>query len=243
MRAAGILDVEDDRWRSKVRFSTLDSLMLAHSAHPTAGADSVFFGPDTYRFCRLLASCTPQLPRVRTAVDVGCGTGAGGIFLASQLSNAWRIILADINDVALSFSSVNCALNDIECAECRHSDVLADVPEPVDLVISNPPYLVDPAHRIYRDGGGEFGIELSSRIAFESVDRLRPGGFLILYTGTPVIAGVDILRKRLLPLLNSPTLACTYSEIDPDVFGEELDNAAYREADRIAAIGFIACKS
>ncbi|MGE0403972.1 MAG: SAM-dependent methyltransferase, partial [Kofleriaceae bacterium] len=28
-----------------------------------------------------------------------------------------------------------------------------------------------------------------------------------------------------------------YEEIDPDVFGEELDTPAYRDVDRIAAVG------
>jgi hypothetical protein len=31
-------------------------------------------------------------------------------------------------------------------------------------------------------------------------------------------------------------LAWSYGEIDPDVFGEELDSGVYAEADRIAAV-------
>jgi hypothetical protein len=33
-----------------------------------------------------------------------------------------------------------------------------------------------------------------------------------------------------------------YEELDPDVFGEELDRSAYANADRIAAIGLTAIK-
>jgi hypothetical protein len=33
-----------------------------------------------------------------------------------------------------------------------------------------------------------------------------------------------------------------YEEIDPDVFGEELDRPAYATADRIAAVGLTAIK-
>jgi hypothetical protein len=33
-----------------------------------------------------------------------------------------------------------------------------------------------------------------------------------------------------------------YEEIDPDVFGEELDRQAYADADRIAAVGLTAEK-
>jgi hypothetical protein len=39
-----------------------------------------------------------------------------------------------------------------------------------------------------------------------------------------------------LPRLTAGDLAWTYEEIDPDVFGEELEAPAYRAADRIAAV-------
>ena len=34
-----------------------------------------------------------------------------------------------------------------------------------------------------------------------------------------------------------------YRELDPDVFGEELDRPAYRDVDRIAVVAAIAVKS
>ena len=64
-----------DLFRSGLRFSSLGPLLLAHSAYPTCEADAVFFGPDTYRFCRLL---TEWAPTVHSALDIGCGSGAGG---------------------------------------------------------------------------------------------------------------------------------------------------------------------
>ena len=54
------------------RFSTLNDLLLAHSPYPTTDADAVFFGPDTYLFCKLISDA------IKTAVDIGCGSGAGG---------------------------------------------------------------------------------------------------------------------------------------------------------------------
>jgi hypothetical protein len=33
-----------------------------------------------------------------------------------------------------------------------------------------------------------------------------------------------------------------YSELDPDVFGEQLSQPAYREAERIAVVGAVAVK-
>src|SRR3954469_2939184 len=40
--------------RSKVRFSTDGDFIFMHSAFPTTDANSVFFGPDTYRYLKLL---------------------------------------------------------------------------------------------------------------------------------------------------------------------------------------------
>src|SRR6185436_1407168 len=54
--AARIIESAANGTRSAVRFSTVDDLLFAHSAFPTSGADAVFFGPDTYRFARLLKS-------------------------------------------------------------------------------------------------------------------------------------------------------------------------------------------
>jgi release factor glutamine methyltransferase len=47
------------------RFSTLNNLLLAHSPYPTTDADAVFFGPDTYRFCKLISDT------IKKAVNIG----------------------------------------------------------------------------------------------------------------------------------------------------------------------------
>src|SRR5947209_4318790 len=88
------------------------------------------------------------------------------------------------------------------------------------LLLANPPYLADDAGRTYRDGGGALGTGLSVRIVREALDRLRPGGRLLLYTATPVIEGEHVLWPQLEPLLCG--LRHDYLELDPDVFGEEL---------------------
>ena len=79
-RASVFMKEQSGLFRATVRFSSLGEHLLVHSAFPTLSSDSVFFGPDTYRFCSFLKRC--GLPGGRV-VDVGCGTGAGGI-LASQ---------------------------------------------------------------------------------------------------------------------------------------------------------------
>jgi methylase of polypeptide subunit release factors len=147
--------------------------------------------------------------------------------------------LLDVNRTALSFARANCAINGLS-AQVASSDVLSAVQEPPDVVIANPPYLADEAGRAYRDGGGELGTGLSLRIASEAVDRLRPGGRLLLYTATPVIDGAHLLAAGLARVLRG--IPYDYRELDPDVFGEELEKPAYARVDRIAVIGLTLVK-
>ena len=191
-QAAKVLEpAGDGRWRSSVRFSTLPSfagdgdLLFVHSAFPTDAHDSVFFGPDSYRFAAFLGRAIWKAERL---VDVGCGSGVGGIVLAPR---ARRVVLGDVNPRALAFAQVNRALAGLEptAVEIQVSDVLANIDGPVDTVISNPPYLSDAEGRLYRDGGGALGLELSQRILVEAFERLSPGGVLGLYTGSPVVDG------------------------------------------------------
>lgn len=241
---AEALELESGWCKSKVRFATIGDLIFAHSAFPTAEQDAVFFGPDTYRFVRLLRASLADLASNTSLrlIDVGSGSGAGGIAAATLLGRQTQVVLSDINPKALAFSAVNAVVNDMQAAQTVFSDVLTDIEGAADIIVANPPYLVDEDRRLYRHGGGELGISLAVRIVKESLDRLKSGGRLILYSGTPIIAGIDSLFKAVESVLKLNARHYSYEEIDPDVFGEELDRPAYADADRIAAIGLIATK-
>ncbi|HET9538027.1 MAG TPA: class I SAM-dependent methyltransferase [Mesorhizobium sp.] len=241
---AGALAQIGEGYRSTVRFASIGDMVFAHSPFPTVEADAVFFGPDTYRFVRLVraAIADPPLKSDLVLVDVGAGSGAGGLCAARLLPEDAKIVLADINARALAFSAVNAAINDVQSARAVFSDVLAGVEGEPDLIIANPPYLVDQQERLYRHGGGNLGISLAARIATDGLARLAPGGRLVLYTGTPIIAGIDPFFEFLEPLLKLHCSQFIYEEIDPDVFGEELEGRPYAGVDRIAAVGVIAVK-
>jgi methylase of polypeptide subunit release factors len=241
---AGALAQIGEGYRSTVRFASIGDMVFAHSPFPTVEADAVFFGPDTYRFVRLVraAIADPPLKCDLVLVDVGAGSGAGGLCAARLLPEDAKIVLADINARALAFSAVNAAINDVQSARAVFSDVLAGVEGKPDLIIANPPYLVDQQERLYRHGGGNLGISLAARIAADGLARLAPGGRLVLYTGTPIIAGIDPFFEFLEPLLKLHCSQFIYEEIDPDVFGEELEGRPYVGVDRIAAVGVIAVK-
>ena len=242
MQEAAVAEQRDEGWRSLVRLSTLSGLLFLHSAYPTTTADSVFFGPDTYRFARaIMAHLERRAPPVRRAVDLGCGAGPGAVLLARDLPGA-EILAVDINPTALRLTEVNAALAGVQVNACR-SDLLADVDGSFDLVVSNPPYLVDPGSRAYRHGGGPLGAELSLDIVRAACDRLAPGGTLLLYTGAAVVNGDDPFRVAATGQLEAAGLDWAYEEVDPDVFGEELAEGAYRDADRIAAVVLTANKT
>lgn len=239
MRTADVLRSDAGLYRSAIRVSSLDGALFIHSAYPTLAADSVFFGPDTYRFARFVAANLGSMAAQshRRCIDIGCGSGAGGIATARHLPGSdW--LLADINPEALRLAAINARHADV-AAETVLSDVLASTEGGFDLIISNPPYLADPQQRAYRHGGDGLGRELSLRIVAEACERLNRGGRLLLYTGVAIVDNRDPFLAELHRLLDARPLQWTYSEIDPDVFGEELEQPAYAGADRIAAVGLV----
>jgi len=235
MRAAQVLEPHAEGWRSLVRLSSLSGQLLFHSAFPTTEADSVFFGPDTYRFAQAieqhLASSTRRIER---AVDVCCGAGPGAIVCALARPQA-QVLALDINDRALQLAKVNAELAQAENVEPLHSNLLLDVDGQFDFIMANPPYLVDPGERAYRHGGGPLGAELSLAIVQSAMERLAPGGSLLLYTGAAIIEGRDLFHEAVAERLPSGA-RWSYRETDPDVFGEELEGGAYARCDRIAAV-------
>lgn len=236
MQAADIARPLPEGWQSLLRVSSLQDTLFAHSAFPTDANDAVFFGPDTYRFARAIQQALPHLDSpVRRAVDIGTGAGVGAILLAQALPEAevWGI---DINEKALSLAETNAVASGVTNVHFTYSNLLNDIEGVFDLIIANPPYLVDPHERAYRHGSGPLGAQLSLDIVATALTRLTPGGTLMLYTGVAIVNSQDPFIEVVRPLIAQAGAHVSYSEIDPDIFSEELTNSVYSEADRIAAV-------
>ena len=228
---SGMVDQDGGSLRSKVRAASLGEDLLLHSAFPTTEHDAVFFGPDTYRFVRFAREQPPQLPHVpRWIVDLGAGGGAGAIAAAHLFPDA-RVTAVDVNSAALRFAAINAQAAMVDVETCQASTI----PAGADLVIANPPYIIDTQGRAYRDGGELFGGQVALEWTRQALAALVQGGTMLLYTGASVVNGRA-------PLCEALDEACTgratieIEETDPDVFGKELDQPAYAEVERIAVI-------
>jgi methylase of polypeptide subunit release factors len=236
LEAVGLTEADGDLLRSRVRVSTLGPDLLVHSAYPTDDTHAVFFGPDSYRFARFIVDELKRCPEREgsTLVDIGTGAGAGAIAAAHGCPQV-EIVTTDINPAALRLARVNAQAAGVEARFVQGED-LSGIAGEFDLVLANPPYIIDPAGRAYRDGGELHGAGVALTMACEAVPRLAAGGRFLLYTGSAIVRGEDALRDRLVRLAAAEGCRLRYEEIDPDVFGEELETAAYADVERIALV-------
>lgn len=239
--ASGVLVRDGALWKSTIRVSRVHGLLFIHSAFPTDDEDSVFLGPDSYRFADFVAAETAGDGPLGRIVDIGGGAGVGALTAASR-SRPGEALLTDVNRRALRFARLN-ALHAGVPLSVREASGLEGAPEGSDLILANPPYIVDPAGRTYRDGGDLHGGEISLQWAKAAIAKLAPGGRFLLYTGSAIlIGGRDRLQEELRRLAEPAGAALAYRELDPDVFGEELDTGPYADVERIAVVGCVITK-
>ena len=227
-----MIERHGDKLRSKVRVASLGENLFLHSEYPTIDADAVFFGPDTYRFARFLRErLTPLSSRPSRIVDMGTGSGAGAV-AAAHLAPGARVTAIDVNPAALRFARINA-----ETAGVAIETVLSsNLPAGADLVTANPPYIMDSNHRAYRDGGDLLGGQVALDWVGQALRALTPGGTMLLYTGASVVKGKAPLVDALREACAGAGANVQVEEIDPDVFGEELDQPAYANVERIGVI-------
>ena len=238
LEAAGVLEAAGALLRSAVRVSWLKGRLFLHSAYPTQDEDAVFFGPDSYRFADLIeAELARHCPAGARIVDIGTGSGVGAIVAAGLCPDA-EVVMTDINPKALRLARINAAAAGVQTRDVESGD-LDGIEGALDLVLANPPYIMDEGSRTYRDGGEMRGGKVSFDMTRMGVERLAPGGRLVLYTGSAIARGEDLLRDALVRLSAEQGLDLQYRELDPDVFGEELDKRPYAEVERIAVIGAV----
>ncbi len=125
-----------------------------------------------------------------TVADVGTGSGAIAINLAIHLPMG-RIFAVDVTDEVLDVAAYNIRAHGVgDRVTLAIGDLLDAVPEPVDLVVANLPYI--PTDRIPTlqpevqkepvralDGGAD-GLDLIRRMLVQAEDKLKNHGIMLL---------------------------------------------------------------
>jgi release factor glutamine methyltransferase len=138
---------------------------------------------------------------ISTIAEIGTGCGAIAISLAVNLPEA-KIYATDISSQALEVARSNCQRHGVADRIClRQGDMLAPLPEPVDMMVANLPYVRE--SELARTGplsfepvlalnGGIDGMEKIDRLCHQAGSWLRPEGCLLLELGQgqgkPVVA-------------------------------------------------------
>lgn len=141
--------------------------------------------------------------------DVGTGTGAIAINLAIHLPAA-RIYAVDVADPVLDVASYNIRSHNVadRVTLCK-GDLLEPLPEPVDLIVANLPYI--PSGRISTlqpevqwepraalDGGAD-GLDLIGRMLSQAPAKLKEHGIILLELDPEQVPAVEELAGRYLP--------------------------------------------
>jgi len=142
--------------------------------------------------------------------DVGCGTGAIAIALATRLPDA-SVYAIDRYAPALEIARRNLERYGLaDRIPLLQGDLLAPLPGPVDLIASNLPYVrsdelptLDPEVRLYEPrealDGGEDGLDLIRRLLTDAPAHLQPGGTVLAEMDPRQIASATAFAASAIP--------------------------------------------
>ncbi len=143
-----------------------------------------------------------------TIADIGTGCGALAISLALNLPQA-RLYATDVSSSALKVALSNCRKHGVENRiRLLEGDMLEPLPEPVDLIVANLPYVEESELTLVNTAGfepllaldgGSDGLEKIRQLRTLVTDKLRPGGSLLLEIGKGQSQAVTTLLRGLFP--------------------------------------------
>ncbi|KAF4315755.1 hypothetical protein BBO99_00009159 [Phytophthora kernoviae] len=136
---------------------------------------------DTFLFLDALQDELPQLVALDPAfcVEIGCGSGAVFVYLATQLQKAGTramFLATDINPLAAGVAQQTARTNGAETFDIVRTDLLScyepRIQGTIDVLLFNPPYVPTPSEEV-----GSIGIEAAWAGGLhgrEVIDRLLP---------------------------------------------------------------------
>lgn len=167
----------DDRFESKYKelsYSLKDTKILLTTKRGIFSKGRVDFGTD------LLLKSIDLNDDQKIVVDVGCGYGIIGLYLAKKYEDK-EIIMVDINESAVRTARENAKLNNINNVDIKHNDLLKGLNIKADVIVTNPPIRA--------------GKDIVFEIYEQSFKKLNDGG--ILYVVIQRKQGAPSSLKRL----------------------------------------------
>jgi release factor glutamine methyltransferase len=148
-----------------------------------------------------------------TVADVGTGCGAIAISLALALPQA-KIYATDISASALRIAEINCHRHAVDSqVELLQGNLLEPLPQPVDMIVANPPYIrscefgdlsqeivsFEPTIAL---AGGEDGLDKIQQMLEQMATKLNYGAYFLLEIGQGQGEMVTSLIKNCFPQAN-----------------------------------------
>lgn len=147
--------------------------------------------PETEMVVQYAIDFLKTLPANSKAIDLGTGSGAIALAIATEVPNT-RVVAVELSEQAAFFARQNIAryAPETELLIGNMLQVCANLDSDFDVVISNPPYIpdsaipIDPEVHLHDPKlalyGGIDGLDVIREVSQIGLNILRPGGFLIL---------------------------------------------------------------
>lgn len=141
--------------------------------------------------------------------DSGTGSGAIAVSVAVNLPHA-KVYATDCSTEALEIADINRRKHGVaDRIMLLQGDLLAPLPLPVDLIVSNPPYIasdllpglpseVQREPQLALDGGKE-GLEVISRLMKQALPNLNAGGSILIEISPEQLDAVSDLARAHFP--------------------------------------------
>jgi len=164
---------------------------------------------ETIAICRKLNS-----PEIKI-LDIGTGSGAIAIALASEITGA-KVVATDISSAALNLAKKNAAASGFkEKIDFRQGNLFEPLDDTFDIIVCNPPYIAAEEYEKLPLGvkeyepreallAGKSGLEFYEKLIYQAADFLKKNGWLLLEIGAKQEKGVRGIMEA----------ACFYENIE-----------------------------